>query len=246
MSTLSGQKIKDKFGNLLHIEGGVTSTTKNVEDGTGDATALKLSTTEVEVNGDLTFTTAPATDNSELTALLLDGSNDVVKRELDAVAFTGQSFPETLIATVNTDISCPTATDTVLTYAAIANTTDGASYHLYDGTADLSFDETTGVTTTGSKSLLKISGSFRATVPNNGTEIDYRLEKSTDGGATWATYSEVNIIKSTGSGTAIQAHSFFGTFLVTAAAQYRIVINASAAITIKPGTQVEFNKRVPQ
>ena len=40
MSTLSGTKIKDKFGNLLHVEGGLTSSTKNVEDGTGDASAL--------------------------------------------------------------------------------------------------------------------------------------------------------------------------------------------------------------
>ncbi len=45
MATLSGTKIKDKFGNLLQVDGGITSTTKDVEDGTGDASALKLSTT---------------------------------------------------------------------------------------------------------------------------------------------------------------------------------------------------------
>lgn len=246
MSTLSGEKIKDKFGNLLHVEGGVTSTTKNVEDGTGDATALKLSTTKVEINGDFTFTSAPATDNAEFTALLLNGSNDIVKRELDALAFTGQSFAETLIATVGIDIPCDAGIDTVLTYAAISNSTDGASYHLYDGTADLAFNDTTGVTTTGSSFLLKISGSFRALVPSNNTTIQYTLEKSTDGGATFNSYSELNIIKSTGDATAIQAHSFFGTFLVDEAAQYRIVVNSNKDITIKPGTQVEFNKRQPQ
>ena len=58
MSTLAGQKVKDKYGNLLQVEGGVTTTLKNVEDGTGDVTALKLSTTAVGV-GSLTFNSAP-------------------------------------------------------------------------------------------------------------------------------------------------------------------------------------------
>ena len=82
MATLSGEKIKDKFGNLLHVEGGLSSTTKDVEDGTGDASALKLSSDTVEINGALNFTAAPTTDNAESTALLINGSDNVVKREL--------------------------------------------------------------------------------------------------------------------------------------------------------------------
>ena len=76
MSTLAGQKVKDKYGNLLQVEGGVTTTLKNVEDGGGTVTALSVSTTEVQVNA-LKFSTAPASGSSS-TALALDSNNDVV------------------------------------------------------------------------------------------------------------------------------------------------------------------------
>lgn len=90
MATLSGTKIKEKFGNLLQVDGGIDSSTKDVEDGTGDASALKISTTTVEIDGDLNFTAAPSTDNSETTALLLDNSTPpkMVKRELSSLAVT--------------------------------------------------------------------------------------------------------------------------------------------------------------
>lgn len=246
MSTLSGTKIKDKFGNLLHIEGGVTSTTKNVEDGTGDATALKLSTTEVEINGTQSYTAAPATDNTESTALLINGSNEVVKRELNAIAFDGQVFPETVIAAVAADQPIAGGVTATLVYTAVDNATDGSSFHLYTGTADLTLNHTAGTVTTGTRALVKVSGSFRTVVPTNNTTIDYTLEKSTNGGSSWSTYSTVNVIKSSGDPTAIQVHSFFATFLVDAAALYRIRLRPSADITVKPGTQVEFNRRQPQ
>ena len=89
MATLSGNKVKDTYTSLLKLESnGVTSTLKTVEDGAGVDSALKLSTTTVEVDGTLSFTTAPSTDSSELTALLLDSSNNVVKRELNSSAFS--------------------------------------------------------------------------------------------------------------------------------------------------------------
>ena len=88
MATLSGNKVKDTYTSLLKLESnGVTSTLKTVEDGGGTDSALKLSTTTVEVDGTLSFTTAPSTDSSELTALLIDSSNNVVKRELTSGAF---------------------------------------------------------------------------------------------------------------------------------------------------------------
>ena len=90
MATLSGKKIKDKFGNLLQVEGGIDSSTRTVEDGLARESALKLSTTTVEIDGDLKFTAAPTTDNSETTALLLDNSTPpkTVKRELSSLAVT--------------------------------------------------------------------------------------------------------------------------------------------------------------
>lgn len=76
MATLAGQKIKDKYGNLLHVEGGVTATLKTVEDGGGTDTALSVSTDKVQVDS-LKFTTAPSSGSSS-TALALDSNNDVV------------------------------------------------------------------------------------------------------------------------------------------------------------------------
>lgn len=76
MATLAGQKIKDKYGNLLQVEGGVNTTIKDVEDGGGIVTALSVSTDKVQVDA-LKFSTAPASGSSS-TALALDSNNDVV------------------------------------------------------------------------------------------------------------------------------------------------------------------------
>lgn len=90
MATLSGQKIKDAFASLLKLSTNTATTTlKNVESGDGVATALQLATGKVGVNGTLEFPTVPTTGTTETSALLLNGSNQVVKRTLNAAAFTG-------------------------------------------------------------------------------------------------------------------------------------------------------------
>jgi hypothetical protein len=55
-----------------------------VEDGSGVDSALKLGTGEVEVNGTLKFSSAPSEDTSELTQLMLNSSNVVVRQEKSA------------------------------------------------------------------------------------------------------------------------------------------------------------------
>jgi hypothetical protein len=88
MATLSGNKVKDTYSSLLKLESNnATSTLKSVEDGAGASTALKLSTTTVEVDGTLSFTTTPSTSPTEATALFLDSSNNVITRELALTAF---------------------------------------------------------------------------------------------------------------------------------------------------------------
>lgn len=90
MATLSGQKVKDAFASLLKLATNTATTSlKNVESGDGVATALQLGTTKVGVNGTLEFPTVPATGSTEVDALLLNASNQVVKRSLNAAAFTG-------------------------------------------------------------------------------------------------------------------------------------------------------------
>ena len=116
MATLSGNKVKDTYTSLLKLaSNGVTSSLKVVEDGAGTDSALKLSTDTVEVNGTLSFTSAPTTNSSELTALLVDGSNNVVKRELDSSAFSGgavNSF-NTISVSGQTDVVADSSTDTL-------------------------------------------------------------------------------------------------------------------------------------
>ena len=124
MATLSGNKVKDTYTSLLKLESnGVTSTLKTVEDGAGVDSALKLSTDEVEVAA-LSFATAPTTDSSELTVLLVDSSNNVVKRELDASAFSSSSENafKTIAVSGQSNVVADSATDT-LTFAAGSNIT---------------------------------------------------------------------------------------------------------------------------
>ena len=136
MGTLSGQRVKDAFGSLLKLESGTaTSSTKIIEDGAGNDTALKLSTVKVEVNGTLAFTSAPSTGSTEVAALFLDASNNIVKRNLGTAAFTSGSsltpVAPLAIASNIISISAPTTlsqldettvaiTDTFLIYDASA------------------------------------------------------------------------------------------------------------------------------
>ena len=90
MATLSGQKVKDAFASLLKLSTNTaTSTLKNVESGDGVTTALQIGTTKVGVNGVLEFPTIPSTGSTETDALFLNASNQVVKRTLNAAAFSG-------------------------------------------------------------------------------------------------------------------------------------------------------------
>ena len=59
MSTdLTSTKIKNTFNQLLHVDGGVTSALKTVYDGDGTATAIKVSTTDIQVNNSSVLTDA--------------------------------------------------------------------------------------------------------------------------------------------------------------------------------------------
>ena len=119
MGTLTGEKIKDKYGELLKLESEGTSTYKSVETGKAEAIGLKLSQDGIEVQG-LKFTTDPSTSTSELTALLYDNTTKtVVIRDLDSTAFTASSFNifKTVSVSGQSDIVADELED-VLTFAA--------------------------------------------------------------------------------------------------------------------------------
>lgn len=136
MGTLSGQRVKDAFGSLLKMESGTaTSSTKIIEDGAGNDTALKLSTVKVEVNGTLAFTSAPSTGSTEVAALFLDASNNIVKRNLGTAAFTSGSsltpVAPLAIASSIISISAPTTLSQLTeSTVAIADT-----FLIYDASA---------------------------------------------------------------------------------------------------------------
>jgi len=121
MGSLQNSKPKDSYQSLLKLEtNGITGNLKTVEDGAGADTALELSSSAAKVNGtfqvtgntdvdgnldlngDLNFTTAPNTGTNELSALLLDSSNTVVKRNLDSTAFSSSSLNSYDTITVDT------------------------------------------------------------------------------------------------------------------------------------------------
>lgn len=240
MSTLSGQKIKDKFGNLLQVEGGVTSSTKNVEDGTGDATALKLSTTEVEINGTQSFTAAPTTDNSEATGLFINGSNEVVKRELAATAFTTDvaPYPESVVGYVDTPITLSGTAQTI-TFAAADNSTENSSYHFGQAPADFGFNPAAGTIENRSVEPFPIRVSITAAleVTSNNTVIQYTLQRATGAGA----FSTVKTVTRDKAATGVnRADSFWGVFILQPTQKIRVQALVSAgSAAIVAGTELE-------
>jgi hypothetical protein len=84
MATLAGTKVKESYGNLLQVNGGVDGTLSTVEDGNGNTSALKLSSTEVQLpSAGTEFTGTPPNNTSVVKMLMLNGSNEVVTRDFD-------------------------------------------------------------------------------------------------------------------------------------------------------------------
>lgn len=181
MSTLAGQKVKDKYGNLLHVEGGLTGTLKTVEDGSGSTSPLKLSTSAVEVSA-LSFATAPTTDNTELTAILIDGSSNLVKRELGTNAFSSTPGVTDAVFVARSE-SAYTLTDSldIPTWASIDNSGSAASYEFGDREIMDFSNETAGAIRVTEAGVYRIEVSlfFEVTVSN--TDVTIKLDTVTGG-----------------------------------------------------------------
>ena len=184
MATLAGQKIKDKYGNILHVEGGVTATLKDVEDGSGNATALKVSTAAVEVDA-LSFASAPSESGSELTVLLVDGSNNVVQRELDASAFA----PTTVVFANPMWVLRPsaytlTASAATPTQSAVSNSSNSSSHEVNDSANHFQTSSTTtGAVTVQQEGLVKIDVNFILEVTSGNTDIIIDVTEKPSGGS---------------------------------------------------------------
>tara|TARA_R100001509_G_scaffold141702_2_gene96833 strand:- start:3573 stop:4547 length:975 start_codon:yes stop_codon:yes gene_type:complete len=85
MASLSGNKIKDTYTQLLKLESAEVSATEQVvEDGAGNNSALKLSTDTVETTGELKISGTPSTSTTDVKALMLSTSGVIVTRDLNA------------------------------------------------------------------------------------------------------------------------------------------------------------------
>jgi|TARA_R100000479_G_scaffold115084_3_gene58362 hypothetical protein len=226
MATLSGNKVKDTYQSLLKLEtNGLSSTPKIVEDGAGVDSALKLSTTFVEVNGTLKFTTAPSTDSSELTALLLDGSNNIVKRELDATAFSSGAVNtfQTIAVSGQTSVVADSSTDT-LTLA------EGAGI---DITTNASTDTVTIANSSSAFKTISVSG--QTDVVADAVEDTLTLAAGTGITITTAASTDtITIASSSGTGTPIMVVRPSANYTLTSSAA--IPNTASVSNTSDTGT----------
>lgn len=185
MATLSGNKVKDTYSSLLKLSSNsVTTTLKDVEDGSGTTSALKLSTTTVGV-GALSFNSAPATDDAELTVLLVDGSNNVVKRELDASAFT----PITVVFANPMWVLRPsaytlTASAATPTQSGVSNSSNSSSHEVNDSANHFQTSATTvGAVTVQKEGLVKIDVNFILEVTSGNTDIIIDVAEKPSGGS---------------------------------------------------------------
>lgn len=205
MATLSGNKVKDTYSSLLKLDtNGLTSSLKVVEDGAGVDSAIKLSTDTLEVDGTLSFTTAPATDSAELTALLVDGSNNVVKRELNDVAFSGsatQLFANPMFVLRPSATHTLTDTPATPTQAAVNNNSTTSSYLFNDSsnTHLQTSSTTTGAVTIERAGAIKIEVNFMLEITNSNTDITIRVYRKPSGGSAASIQTIVRSKVATGS-----------------------------------------------
>ena len=187
MATLSGNKVKDTYQSLLKLESnGLTSTLKTVEDGAGVDSALKLSTDTVEVDGTLSFTTAPTTDSAELTALLVDSNNNIVKRELDSSAFSSvaATFANPMLILRPTADYTLTTTATLPTTSSISNSSNERSHEVNDSGNHLQIgSDPAGCAHVQIRGLVKVEVGFFLTLSNN-TDVDIDVIESYGGTTT--------------------------------------------------------------
>lgn len=188
MATLAGQQVKNKFGNLLHVEGGLTTSLKSVEDGAGNVSPLKISTSSVEITGDLSFESTPSESVSELTAVLLDSNNNIVVRELDSSAFSAgstQTYANPMFILRPQSIYSLTGTLTTPTIAGVNNNSNSSSYLINDPSNN--HFQTSAVTqnamTVVSEGLINIDISFYFEVSTTNTTVEIALYEKPSGGS---------------------------------------------------------------
>ena len=240
MATLSGQKVKDAFASLLKLSSNTATTTlKNVESGDGVATALQIGTTKVGVNGTLEFPTVPATGSTELDVLLLNASNQVVKRTLNTSAFTGGGLTTASLPlgvsgsdvrmanpSLISDIGTPASGDRFLIYDASATTWKRIDYSAlaafinpggYQSAPELVARTASDLTLTASAQYLEFAGVSAS--PTDSTEV----------GAASTTYTLVSAYGGTNDGIRVNLDGV-----------YQVTLGATVSTSGGAGCQIKL------
>ena len=189
MATLTGNKVKESYQSLLKLStAGATSTIKSVEDGLGVATALKVSTTTVEVNS-LKISTTPTVSSSELTVLVYDDATDEVKtRDLNSSAFSGasiQTFANPMFVLRPNGVYNLTTSAATPTQAAVSNGSNSSS-HLVNDSSNTHFQTsstTTGAITVEAAGLVKIDVNFILEISSGNTDVVITVMEKPSGGS---------------------------------------------------------------
>lgn len=121
MANLENTSVKNTYKGLLTLETatdgiGTSGTIQTIQSGDGQDTALGLSDQHVRIEGQMLFgsSSLPAEDTSENTALLVNGSNNVVRRELSDLAFSGSAdIFKTISVSGQNDVVASESTDTL-------------------------------------------------------------------------------------------------------------------------------------
>jgi hypothetical protein len=240
MATLSGQKVKDAFASLLKLSSNTATTTlKNVESGDGVATALQIGTTKVGVNGTLEFPTVPATGSTELDVLLLNASNQVIKRTLNTSAFTGGGLTTASLPlgvsgsdvrmanpSLISDIGTPASGDRFLIYDASATTWKRIDYSAlaafvnpggYQSAPELVARTASDLTLTASAQYLEFAGVSAS--PTDSTEV----------GAASTTYTLVSAYGGTNDGIRVNLDGV-----------YQVTLGATVSTSGGAGCQIKL------
>jgi len=233
MATLSGSKVKETFAALLKLEtNDVTSTLKTVEDGAGNNTALKLSTDLVGVAG-LAFTSSPSISPSETTAMFLDGSNNVVVRELGAGAFAAANTstqPEVYVQRIENGYSVTTSSSTP-TMATVDNTNNLKSHHVNNDNPDFEIsNSTTGAIKVTQGGLVRVDLSLFFEVTSTNTDITIILKEKDTASQVTVVNSSTRSKASTGNMSA--AYSFVRYVTDNTDIYYEVSINSGGGASM--------------
>ena len=218
MATLNNTKPKDTFESLLKLESnGMSSGSalKTVEAGNGDSTALELSDDDAKVNGTLNVTgatdldstlnvdgtvtlTSVASDSSETSALFINNSNQVVKRDLASNAFSSSVVNSFETITVGSNsVVADSSTDTLTIVAGsgvnIVATPGTDTITISATQDDVSSKPKVVLMSDGDKALITSGDKFTFAAVNNTTNLSSKTVNATSTFSVSTTNKELTV-----------------------------------------------------